>query len=147
MIHSDCIFLDKNFKTKDEVIKFISKQAVAKEISNRERDLISSFIKREEEGSTGMMDGFAIPHAKSDSIIKPAVIIVKLDEGIEWDSMDGQPINFVIALLIPESESGTTHLKLLSNIARALMDEEFKKGLTEANSVEEIVSIFKNREI
>lgn len=51
-----------------------------------------------------MMDGFAIPHAKSAAIIKPSVMIVSFTEGVDWDSLDGQPIRYAIALFIPEAK-------------------------------------------
>lgn len=144
MINSEYIFLDKDFKTKNEVISFISQQSTLKGIGNDKKNLENSFFKREKEGSTGMMDGFAIPHAKSDSITKPAVMIVRLNSGVDWDSMDGEPVDFVIALLIPEDEAGTTHLKILSTIARALMTDDFKKRIREINNTEEMTNEFKS---
>ena len=83
-----------------------------------------------------MMEGFAIPHAKSDAITEAAVIVVKDDSGVTgWDTMDGAPVNVAIALLIPGAQAGTTHLKILSKVAEALMDEDFRatvKGSTDA---------------
>lgn len=97
---------------------------------------------REEEGTTGMMDGFAIPHAKSSAIIKPCVAILKLPTGVEWQSMDGKLISSVIALFIPDSEAGTTHLQYLSKIARLLMKEDFKHQFQDANTPEEVAKVF-----
>ena len=88
---------------------------------------MNAFLAREAEGSTGMMEGFAIPHAKSDAITDAAVIVVKDDSGVTgWDTMDGAPVNVAIALLIPGAQAGTTHLKILSKVAEALMDEGFR---------------------
>lgn len=85
---------------------------------------MNAFLAREAEGTTGMMEGFAIPHAKSDAITEAAVIVVKDDSGVTgWDTMDGAPVNVAIALLIPGAQAGTTHLKILSKVAEALMDE------------------------
>ena len=86
--------------------------------------VMNAFLAREAEGTTGMMEGFAIPHAKSDAITEAAVIVVKDDSGVTgWDTMDGAPVNVAIALLIPGAQAGTTHLKILSKVAEALMDE------------------------
>ena len=60
------------------------------------------------------MSGFAIPHAKSQTINEPSMIIATLNKGIEWNSLDRQSVDFIFALFIPDSEAGTTHLKLLS---------------------------------
>ncbi len=57
---------------------------------------------------------------------------------IEWDSLDGKPTEVIIALLIPEQEAGTTHLKLLSKVARLLMKDDFKTQLKELESAAEI---------
>ena len=74
-----------------------------------------------------MMEGFAIPHAKSDAITEADVIVVKDESGVTgWDTMDGAPVNVAIALLIPGAQAGTTHLKILSKVAEALMDEDFR---------------------
>lgn len=88
---------------------------------------MNAFLAREAEGTTGMMEGFAIPHAKSDAITEAAVIVVKDESGVTgWDTMDGAPVNVAIALLIPGAQAGTTHLKILSKVAEALMDEDFR---------------------
>ena len=99
---------------------------------------------REAEGTTGMMEGFAIPHAKSDAISEAAVIVVKDESGVTgWDTMDGAPVNVAIALLIPGAQAGTTHLKILSKVAEALMDEDFRatvKGSTDAAEIAKTIN-------
>jgi putative PTS system fructose-specific IIA component len=85
-----------------------------------------------------MMEGFAIPHAKDKSIVKPSIAILKLKTGVEWHSMDGQLINNVIALFIPEKEAGTTHLKVLSQIARLLVNKTFKEKIKETDTILEL---------
>ena len=99
---------------------------------------------REAEGTTGMMEGFAIPHAKSDAITEAAVIVVKDESGVTgWDTMDGAPVNVAIALLIPGAQAGTTHLKILSKVAEALMDEDFRatvKGSTDAAEIAKTIN-------
>lgn len=102
-------------------------------------------MERENEGTTGMMDGFAIPHAKDQSIGEPSILIVTLEQGIEWNSLDGQLINFVIALFIPDSEAGTTHLKLLSAVARLLMRNEVTEQLKAAKSKTEIATLLNEK--
>ena len=97
-----------------------------------------------DEGTTGMMEGFAIPHAKSDAITEAAVIVVKDESGVTgWDTMDGAPVNVAIALLIPGAQAGTTHLKILSKVAEALMDEDFRatvKGSTDAAEIAKTIN-------
>ena len=77
-------------------------------------------------GETGMTDGFAVPHAKTDAIKRAAVIVVKNNRALEWPSFDDKPVDVAISLLVPDGEAGTTHIKLLSKTAVLLMREEFK---------------------
>lgn len=118
------VFVAENFASRDEALNFVSNQAVKAGVADDADAVMNAFLAREAEGSTGMMEGFAIPHAKSDAITDAAVIVVKDDSGVTgWDTMDGAPVNVAIALLIPGAQAGTTHLKILSKVAEALMDE------------------------
>ena len=84
------------------------------------------------------MEGFAIPHTKSADVKKAGVIVLKTDNGIEWNSLDGSPVRFIISLLIPEDEAGTTHLSLLSSLSRMLIHGEVREQLMNAGSSREI---------
>ena len=103
--------------------------------------VLASLQERESLGTTGMMDGFAIPHAKDASIKEAKVLILKLTSGIDWQSMDGQAIDFIFCLMIPDSQAGTTHLKVLSQLARLLMRQPVKQALKEAQSPQAILHI------
>ncbi len=107
---------------------------------------MAAFLKREAEGTTGMMDGFAIPHAKTDVVKAANVMVVKAADGIaEWDSLDGAPVTVAIALLVPEGEAGTAHIKLLSKVAEALMDEEFRAQVKASTDAAEIAAAINGR--
>ena len=138
------VFVAENFASRDEALSFVSNQAVKAGIASDADAVMNAFLAREAEGSTGMMEGFAIPHAKSDAITDAAVIVVKDDSGVTgWDTMDGAPVNVAIALLIPGAQAGTTHLKILSKVAEALMDEDFRatvKGSTDAAEIAKTIN-------
>ena len=133
------VFVAEDFASRDEALSFVSNQAVKAGIAGDADAVMNAFLAREAEGTTGMMEGFAIPHAKSDAITEAAVIVVKDESGVTgWDTMDGAPVNVAIALLIPGAQAGTTHLKILSKVAEALMDEDFRatvKGSTDAAEI------------
>lgn len=135
------VLLDINVDSQQEVFELIAEEAVKQGYGDNKEMILQGLNTREEEGTTGMMDGFAIPHAKSDSILKPSLVILKLNKGIEWDSMDGKLIDFVISLLIPEKQKGTAHLKILSKVARLLMKEDAKNDLKQAESALEIENV------
>lgn len=138
------VFVAGNFASRDEALSFVSNQAVKAGVADDADAVMNAFLAREAEGSTGMMEGFAIPHAKSDAITDAAVIVVKDESGVTgWDTMDGAPVNVAIALLIPGAQAGTTHLKILSKVAEALMDEDFRatvKGSTDAAEIAKTIN-------
>lgn len=138
------VFVAEDFASRDEALSFVSNQAVKAGVASDADAVMNAFLAREAEGTTGMMEGFAIPHAKSDAITEAAVIVVKDDSGVTgWDTMDGAPVNVAIALLIPGAQAGTTHLKILSKVAEALMDEDFRatvKGSTDAAEIAKTIN-------
>ena len=138
------VFVAEDFASRDEALSFVSNQAVKAGVASDADAVMNAFLAREAEGTTGMMEGFAIPHAKSDAITEAAVIVVKDESGVTgWDTMDGAPVNVAIALLIPGAQAGTTHLKILSKVAEALMDEDFRatvKGSTDAAEIAKTIN-------
>ena len=138
------VFVAEDFASRDEALSFVSNQAVKAGLAGDADAVMNAFLAREAEGTTGMMEGFAIPHAKSDAITEAAVIVVKDESGVTgWDTMDGAPVNVAIALLIPGAQAGTTHLKILSKVAEALMDEDFRatvKGSTNAAEIAKTIN-------
>lgn len=138
------VFVAEDFASRDEALSFVSNQAVKAGIASDADAVMNALLAREAEGTTGMMEGFAIPHAKSDAITEAAVIVVKDESGVTgWGTMDGAPVNVAIALLIPGVQAGTTHLKILSKVAEALMDEDFRatvKGSTDAAEIAKTIN-------
>lgn len=139
------VFLHQTFNTRDEMFDFLAEKTIQRGIATHKEEIKEKLVARELEGTTGMMDGFAIPHAKSSNINKASLIIVKNEKGIAWDSLDGQPITFIIGLFIPEHQKGTAHLQLLSSVAKMLMIPAVIDQLKAANSQAEIVSIINQK--
>lgn len=119
------VFLDNPATSVDETLQFISAKAVELGICDSADELVAAFKAREAEGTTGMQGGFAIPHAKSAAVKKAAVIVVKFANDVDWQTLDGSPVKVAIALLVPDGEAGTAHLKLLSKVAIMLVDPSF----------------------
>lgn len=84
------VLLNIDSKSQQDVFALIAEEAVKQGYGDNKENILVGLKNRELEGTTGMMDGFAIPHAKSKSILKSSLIILKLNKGIEWDSMDGK---------------------------------------------------------
>ncbi|WP_077598290.1 fructose PTS transporter subunit IIA [Olsenella urininfantis] len=137
------VFLDNPAKSVDEALEFLSQKSVELGIADDAQSVLDAFRAREAEGTTGMMEGFAIPHAKTDAIKEAAVLVAKFAGDIEWESMDNKPIKVAIALCVPGGEAGTTHLQLLSKVAIMLMDEGFRASAlagTDEASIAELIN-------
>lgn len=137
------VFVGESFASRDELLTFVSKKAVEQSIAQDADELMSAFIAREDMGTTGMTDNFAIPHAKSTTVTNAAVMAIKTSDIAGWETLDQKPVEVAIALLIPDTEAGTTHLKLLSKVAEALMDDEFRsavKGTDDAATIAKLIN-------
>ncbi|MGL4450364.1 MAG: PTS sugar transporter subunit IIA [Sarcina sp.] len=145
IIDLNLIKLATSEKEKKEVLKLIAKIAFENDIVESQNRYFEGLVQRESQCTTGFGKGFAIPHCKSDTVKKPAIIVCKLKNSIEWEAMDDKPVNFVLGLAIPEAEAGTTHLKILSQVARLLMDDKFTNQLNNANTIQEIYLLLDNK--
>lgn len=140
------VLLDLDCTTKDEVLSLLSDKALELGITDDRDAVKAAFDAREEEGSTGMMDGFSVPHAKTDAIKDAAVIVTRFVAPIaDWESIDGTEITVGIALLVPDAEAGSTHIALLAQIARALMDEGFREVIRTATEPSQVSELINNR--
>lgn len=133
-VKSNQVFIGQQIASRDDALHFLAKQAAALGFAGSEQEVYDAFIFREGEGPTGLQWGFAIPHAKSEVITKPGVLVLKMAQGLEWPSFDGEPVSIALALLVPGGEAGTTHVRLLSKTAVMLMDEEFRAFLRVSNN-------------
>lgn len=127
--------------SKSQVLETIACLAWDNGLLSSKEQFLSGLEEREKEFSCGIGNGFAIPHCKDASVKKPAVLILKLKNEVDWDSMDGKPVTCVMALAVPDQEAGTTHLKLLSKVGRLLMRQEFTAAVKSAKTKEELFQI------
>ncbi len=95
---------------------------------------------REEEGTTGIGEGIAIPHCKSDAVKAPGLAAMVVPAGVEFAAMDGAPVNLLFLIAAPNSEDNV-HLDVLSKLSVLLMDESFTKGLKSAKTVDEFLAV------
>lgn len=100
---------------------------------------------REKIMSTGVGKGFAIPHGKTNSVTDIIAVFGKCEKPIEYNSLDGEPVNLVF-LMIGKDTLVSKHIKLLSRISRLMNNDQFRKKLIEADSEESILKIFEEEE-
>ena len=139
-VSEENILLNQQATTKEEALRTISDTAARIGVADDADAVYAAFLAREEIDKTGMVDGFAVPHCKTDAVKSAAVIIFKNAQPVEWPSLDDKPVDIAMALLIPDSEDGTTHLRLLSKAAMLLMDDNFKSKLRESDDAADLAA-------
>ena len=95
---------------------------------------------REEESTTGIGEGIAIPHGKCDAVEKPGLAAMVIPGGVDFDSLDGEPVTLLFLIAAPNTEDNV-HLDVLSKLSMMLMDEDFTKSLRAAKTPEEFLAI------
>ena len=145
LLSKDGIELNVNAKDKNDIINKMTKLMLK---TGRITDLNAYkelVLKREEEGSTGVGEGIAIPHGKGDCVTEPGLVAMVVPNGVEYDALDGKPVNLLFMIAAPNT-SDNVHLDVLSRLSTMLMDTEFKNKLTSAKSKEEFLNIINETE-
>lgn len=106
-------------------------------------ELVRVALAREEQGTTGLGEGIAIPHAKTDAVSAPTVGFARSAEGIEWGSLDATKAKLIFMISVPEAAAGQEHLRILALLSRKLMDPEFRERLAEAADERAVVSVLR----
>lgn len=134
------IDLDAHVSTKEEAIDHLVELMAA---SGKVADLETykqCVKKREEEGSTGIGEGVAIPHAKTDAVTSPGLAAMVVKEGCDYDAMDGLPTHLFFLIAAPDTDDNV-HLDVLGRLSVLLMDDGFRQGLMNAKSIEEFCKL------
>lgn len=138
--------------TKKNIIKDLKsfdKESVLEELSNFLKDrgeipnkenLLLSLLEREKLGSTGIGENVAIPHAKIRDIDKIITVFARSQIGVEFESLDQKPVNFIYLILAPENSTGQ-HLKALARISRLFKNPSLRESVLRANEIDQIYSI------
>lgn len=145
VLKKENIFLSFEANDKDEAIEgFISALEKTGSI-NEAQALKDALFEREKLGTTGVGDGIAMPHARSSAIKDLSVAFFRSEKGIDFKSIDNQPVYLVFMLLAPIS-CGGPYLKLLARISRLLRSADFRGSLMSAKTDEEILNIIQEND-
>ncbi len=127
LIQPDAVIPAMRANSKKQVLQLLTEKAAA--ITGLpEREVFDTILQRERLGSTGVGNGIAIPHGKLPGVKKITGVFARLDQPVDFDALDDQPVDLVFLLLAPES-AGADHLKALSRIARVLRDPKMVDNL------------------
>ncbi|MER6565667.1 fructose-specific PTS transporter subunit EIIC [Streptomyces sp. NPDC001093] len=128
-------------RTVKGALRAVEKEAAVREMaellarSGRVADvdeLVATALRREEQGTTGLGEEIAIPHAKTDAVTAPVVGFARSAEGVEWGSLDGTKARLIFLIAVPEAAAGDEHLRILALLSRKLMDPGFRERLLAA---------------
>lgn len=113
-----------------DALRAISERAQELAIAVDATALCTAFTEREFEGDTGLVDGFALPHAKCDAVARPCALVATVPGGIkDWECADDGPVTHIIALVLPSSAQPELHVRMVSAAARCLSDDDWRRVL------------------
>lgn len=130
----------RNVTSKPELFVYLGEEMERQGFVENALDFTESLYLREEEATTGIGKGFAIPHGKSSVIEEPVVVFSHLKHGFDWPSVDGEATKNVFSLVIPKDDY-QLHLSMISEIANTLNNDEFVSEINSVKTEEEIVKI------
>lgn len=134
------VSLDSAVSSKSEALDaVIDLMCKSGKVSDRE-EYRKKVYAREEESTTGIGEGIAIPHGKCDAVKAPGLAAMVVKNGVDFDSLDGEPAELIFLIAAPNTEDNV-HLDVLSKLSMLLMDEDFSNALKNASSVDEFLSI------
>ena len=146
VITLDCINIDLKGQTKSEIIDEMVDILYNNGKLNDREEYKKEILKREAQSSTGMEEGIAIPHGKTDAVKIPTVAIGISKKGVDYESLDGKPSHLFFMIAAP-ANSNNSHIELLSKITTLLLEDDIREALVNAKSKEEVLDILiKNAE-
>ncbi|MBM7542817.1 PTS sugar transporter subunit IIA [Amphibacillus cookii] len=141
VITKDLINLDLKAQNKEDAIIELSQMLLDNGIINSVDAFSKDVFGREKEGMTGLGQGTAIPHGKSDSVIKTSLAIGRTNRPIKWESLDEKPVNIIILFAVRNTDANTVHIKLLQRVAMLLADEDFIHHLHTVESKDKMLEL------
>lgn len=140
IITLDCIDINLKGNTKSEIIdEMIDILYKAGKLNDRE-EYKKEILKREQQGSTGMEEGIAIPHAKTNAVKNSTVAIGISKKGVDYESLDGE-LSHLFFMIAASDTSADSHIEILSKITTLLLEDEIREGILHANSKEQLLNI------
>lgn len=145
LLQADTIVLPLLATTKEEVLdELIGKLAESGRLNSKE-EMKAAILAREAQGSTGIGEGIAIPHAKTSAVKKPSICFGLSSEGIDFDSLDGSKAHLFFMIAATE-DANQAHLETLALLSQMLMDDDVRQELMRANTKEQVLSIISRKE-
>ena len=145
ILSPESMIMELKATNKEDAIKEMADLEVATDIVNDEDAFIKSIWDRENESTTGIGGGIAMPHARNKSINKARVLFAKSKEGIDYNSLDGQPVHLFFMITAPAG-ADNTHLQALAKLSGLLIDPDLVEKLKATKTPEEVIDLFEKAE-
>lgn len=145
LLAKESIMLNGSPKSKDDAIRQMAELMAKSGKINDKQAYIDGLFKREEESTTAVGEGIAIPHYKGNAVNKPGLAAMVIPNGVDFDSADGEPVYIIFAIAAPDTKENV-HLDVLSNLSVLMMDEGFIDNLRKAKSIDEFLSVIDKAE-
>jgi len=145
-LDEDLIIVIDNVENKFAIIEKMLDQALRKGVIMTREPILHKIREREELESTGVVEGIAIPHARTEAVKDLLMIIGVIKEGLDFNSLDGKPVHIVFLIVAPE-EAKSKYIQVLARISRMCRQEDFRKTLLGAGSPSEVISILEKFDI
>ena len=145
LLAKESIMLNGSPKSKDDAIRQMAELMAKSGKINDKQAYIDGLFKREEESTTAVGEGIAIPHYKGNAVNKPGLAAMVIPNGVDFDSADGEPVYIIFAIAAPDTKDNV-HLDVLSKLSVLMMDEGFIDNLKKAKSIDEFLSIIDKAE-
>ena len=144
LLATDRIYINSEITSKKRLLEFIAEKA-ASDLDLQQADVFNCLLERERLGSTGLGSGFAVPHARLNHLEQTHACFVKLQQAINYDAIDRQPVDLIFVILIPEAAT-EEHLQILASLAKIFSDQGVCDAIRSVDSGETILDIIKQAE-
>ena len=145
ILSTESMIMDLKATNKEDAIKEMADLEVKTDIVNNEDEFIKSIWARENESTTGIGGGIAMPHARNKYINKARVLFAKSKEGIDYNSLDGQPVHLFFMITAPDG-ADNTHLQALAKLSGLLINPDLVEALKKAETPDDVIKLFEDAE-
>ncbi len=135
------IVLDAECTSKREVIEMMAKKITDEGIAENYEEYLDSLLKREEISATAVGYDVGLPHGKSTTVKRAAVAFARLKNPVLWSEEEDEYAKMVFMLAIPDGEKGTTHINILVDLSKKILDDDFRAGLEKATTAAEAAAL------
>ena len=144
LIKDETVFLGLQAASREECLQLMSDGMVRAGFVADKSVYLQDVNAREQKGSTGIGFGVAIPHGKSGGVVSAGLAFARLAKPVEWNSLDGKPVEIVFLIGVPEEDNGNEHIKILVALSRRLIHAEFRQKLLAVNSSAELYAVLQS---